>query len=431
MRVEDRALVHDPLAVLTRLHALQAETVGFGFGRQEVVYAGSPTAVEELLVRRAGDWERVVSVTASRVARTRFSYGMPLLGSPDPQTHRHARRTLQPAFTRERIAETADTIVALAEAAVDGWGEEIDAGATCGALTAAISAGTLFRGTPLDAVATTASLDAALAGFRPFSTLGSTIAAAGRAAGSARAGVELVSHVGAALHDVPVGDGRTAASQVLAAAEGHLDDPGAVAREAIGVFAASSETTSRALTWALGLVAGHPDVAERIRDETVARAPGRSLGGDDAEQLPYTRAVMAETLRLYPPAWVVARRARVATELAGRPVREGTVAAASSWASGRDERWWPDATRFHPERFLTAAPGRPRYAVFPFGGGVRQCIGERLAWLEGVLVLGTVLRRVRLTPSGPLPAAHAGASLEPAGPLLLQVRRRDGVGTVA
>jgi cytochrome P450 len=104
------------------------------------------------------------------------------------------------------------------------------------------------------------------------------------------------------------------------------------------------------------------------------------------------------------------------------------VAVASSWAAGRDERSWPDAERFDPDRFLALAPARHRYAVFPFGGGARQCIGERLAWLEAVLVLGTVLGRFALSPLGPLPAPRAGASLEPAEPLRIRLSRRQAGG---
>jgi cytochrome P450 len=107
---------------------------------------------------------------------------LPILGSPDADTHRDARRTLQPAFARERIAEAGDTVAALAEAAVADWGETVDVGAASVALTAAIGAATLFPGAPLDPALAAARVETVLTGFRPFTTLGATLGGVRQAA---------------------------------------------------------------------------------------------------------------------------------------------------------------------------------------------------------------------------------------------------------
>jgi cytochrome P450 len=116
-------------------------------------------------------------------------------------------------------------------------------------------------------------------------------------------------------------------------------------------------------------------------------------------ELPYTHAVIAESMRLYPPAWVIGRRMIADVTLAGWSIPAGSLVLASQWVTHRDQRWWPDARAFTPERWLTAdgrfdeaAPGQPRGAYFPFGMGRRVCIGESFAWTEAVLVLAALAR---------------------------------------
>jgi cytochrome P450 len=101
-------------------------------------------------------------------------------------------------------------------------------------------------------------------------------------------------------------------------------------------------------------------------------------------------------MRLYPPAWITARRALAPVDVGPYTLRRGDVAMVSQYVSHRDPRYFPDPERFDPERWLGgAAP--PKFAYFPFGGGNRVCIGESFAWMEGVLVLATILQRVELT----------------------------------
>jgi cytochrome P450 len=122
-------------------------------------------------------------------------------------------------------------------------------------------------------------------------------------------------------------------------------------------------------------------------------------------RLVYLERVFAESMRLYPPVWAFGRRAVEDTEVGGYRVRARTIVFGCQWVMHRDPRFYADPMTFDPSRFTPEArSARPRFAYFPFGGGPRQCIGEGFAWLEGVLVLATVLQRyaIRLRPKPPV-----------------------------
>jgi cytochrome P450 len=178
--------------------------------------------------------------------------------------------------------------------------------------------------------------------------------------------------------------------------------------EVITLFLAGHETTANALSWIWALLADHPEVEASLHDELDQVLDGRVLTADDAQRLPYTRAVVSEALRLYPPAWTLGRRVRREYYWAGHVMPAGSLVLMSQWIVQRDPRWWPDPERFDPQRWLGGPNTRPRFAYFPFGGGTRLCIGESFAWTEAILVLATIARRWRLVvdrthPIEPLP----------------------------
>jgi len=168
--------------------------------------------------------------------------------------------------------------------------------------------------------------------------------------------------------------------------------------EVMTLFLAGHETTANALTWTWLLLAEHPEVERCVAGEARAALGDRPATIDDLPALPYTRQVLSESMRLYPPAWVVGRQAIEACELGGYRIPAGAMVFASQWLIHRDARYHADPLRFDPERWTSEREQAiPRYAYFPFGGGVRKCIGESFAWTEGVLVLATLARRWRLT----------------------------------
>ena len=138
----------------------------------------------------------------------------------------------------------------------------------------------------------------------------------------------------------------------------------------------------------------HPAAAARLHSPRLDAAPA----GPEVADLPWTRAVVAETMRLYPPAWVVGRRMLADAQLGGWTVPARSIVMASQWVTHRDPRWWPEPEAYRPERWIAggafdeAAPGQPRGAYFPFGMGRRVCVGESFAWTEAVLVLAALAR---------------------------------------
>jgi cytochrome P450 len=161
--------------------------------------------------------------------------------------------------------------------------------------------------------------------------------------------------------------------------------------EVMTLVAAGHETTANALTWAFYLLAQHSDVAERVRAEVEAVLGGRPPSIEDLPRLAFIRSVLEETMRLYPPAWIIEREAMVEDRLGGYRVPRRSVVAMSPFMLHRNPRYWDRPDEFDPDRFSPgrAAP-RPKYAYIPFGGGPRLCIGNAFAMMEAQIILAMV-----------------------------------------
>jgi cytochrome P450 len=327
--------------------------------------------------------------------------------------HRTQRRLIQPMFHRARIAEYEATFAALAEQAVGGWrdGETRDVHRDMTELTLAIIARTVFD-VDLDAQVITTIRSAITQNQPAFTRLASPV---GRLLDrlplpATRRFHRAQDEVNAMLYRLI--DARRSAgargndvlSLLLAARDAGTGEPmpdRQVRDEAITLLLAGHETTANALAWALHLLATHPQAQTRAADD-----------------IEYRTAVWHETLRLFPPAWLVTRRLVEPDDVGGHRLPAGSMLLFSPWLVHRDPRWWPEPDAFRPERWLTPSQ-RPRYAYFPFGGGPRQCIGNAFADLEGTVVLSTILRRWRVEPAPEAP---------PVEPLpLVTLRPRNGV----
>jgi cytochrome P450 len=174
--------------------------------------------------------------------------------------------------------------------------------------------------------------------------------------------------------------------------------------EAMTLFLAGHETTANALAWTWYLLARHPEIYARLQAEADAAAPGgRSTPRfEDLARLSYTLQVFKEAMRLYPPAYALARQAMEDVEIAGYHIPRRAIVLLSPYLLHRDPAVFPDPERFEPDRFTPDAErARPRHAYLPFGGGPRVCIGSAFALMEGQIVLATLARRVTLRLAAP------------------------------
>jgi cytochrome P450 len=206
--------------------------------------------------------------------------------------------------------------------------------------------------------------------------------------------------------------------------DSHLSD-GEIRHELVTMVIAGHETVAAALAWTLMLLAEDQPAQDRVRAEIAGhRGPVPMLGHRDS--LPWTRAVIDEALRLFPPAWALSRRALRADVIGGRAVPAGTMVIVSPWLVHRRGDSWPDPLAFRPERFLGAGAGRWDY--LPFGQGPRLCIGREFALGEMVMVLSRLLHAHKVSvPQGWLrPAAQAQVAVHPRGGMPLVVTRSSG-----
>jgi cytochrome P450 len=194
--------------------------------------------------------------------------------------------------------------------------------------------------------------------------------------------------------------------------------------EVMTIFVAGHETTANLMSWSLYLLSQHPQQARRLRDEVREVLGGRPPRMDDLPNLVYTRMVLDEAMRLYPPAWAVSRESLQPDQIGGYQMPAGSQVSLSAFVTHRHPKFWEDPERFDPERFTPERSAeRPRYAYFPFGGGPRQCIGNNFALMEGQVILAMLIQAfcVDLVPGHPI-ALDAGVTLRPKHGIRMTVR---------
>jgi cytochrome P450 len=191
--------------------------------------------------------------------------------------------------------------------------------------------------------------------------------------------------------------------------------------EILTFFLAGHETTALSLTWAAYLLAQHPDVQDRMREEIRAVTQGSELCAEHYPKLRWTAAILKEATRLYPPVWSMGREAITDTVLDGHPVAKGTDVWICLHRLHRDARWFPEPERFQPERWLQGQTQKP-FTYLPFGVGPRVCIGQRFALMETVLGLAAMVSHFRLTVTDDVPAEpSAWITLRPKHPIRLRL----------
>jgi len=199
-----------------------------------------------------------------------------------------------------------------------------------------------------------------------------------------------------------------------------------VKEDVVAMFVGGSETGAVALTWLLDLLESHPEVASRLTDEvTRVVGVGGRPGQEHIAELRYTKMVVQEVLRLYPPVWFLPRTAVRADVIAGVRIKPGDTIVVSSYVSHRLPEVWARPEEFDPGRFAPElVRGRPRFAYWPFGGGAHQCLGGHLFTLEAQLIVAALLSRFQIGRHGEPNRPRAGVTLRPSRPVRIMLRPR-------
>ncbi|TDE02432.1 cytochrome P450 [Jiangella asiatica] len=397
----------DRLGFVTAVQREHGDVARFRLGPYPVWQLSHPDHVRSVLVSDAARFRKGMVLQRARVV-----LGDGLL-TAEGDVHRQHRVVVQPAFHSRRVDGYARVMAERAAVTSTSWrpGEPVDVHAATVRMTLETAGATLL-GTDLDA--DVATVEAALAdllsayklAFLPFSERlqGLPVGPLRRLRRGRTSLHDLVDRMladrersgedgGDLLSALLLGSGNGAGDGVTG---GSPVARSAVRDHAVTLLLAGHETTANTLAFALHLLAHHPAVQARVHAEVDAAA------GDeppDLDRFPLCRAVVSEALRLYPPSWMMGRQAIADHEVDGQVIAAGDLVVLPQWVVHHDHRWWPRPYAFEPDRWLgDGDPGRPRWAFFPFGAGLRRCIGEGFAWTEAVLGLVTIARRWRLRP---------------------------------
>jgi len=381
------------------------DLVPIRLGPRRALLVYHPDAIEEILVTRNRDF--VKSPGVRLLLRRLIGNGLFLA---EGGFWLRQRRLVQPAFHRQRIAAYGEVMTAYTARRLSGWkeGDVFDVHAEMMTLTQIIVAKTLFDADVSDesyAIAQTSNVLAEEFGTRLRSVVQFIpdwvpTPANLRTSRALRHLNQVVYRMVAARRQT--GEDRGDLLSMLLQAQDADDDSQLsneqVRDEVMTLFMAGHETTAVTLSWSWYLLAQHPEVDAQLADELQTVLGERPPTVADLPRLKYAEMIVNESMRLYPPAYALARQAVNPSEIAGQSVAPGVVVIMPAWVVHRDSRWFDDGEAFRPERWAGDLVRRlPRFAYFPFGGGPRQCIGNAFATMEAVLILATIAQRFRLS----------------------------------
>jgi len=418
------------LETLSRYADAFGDFVPLRLGPKRAVLLSHPSFVEDVLLTNN---RAFIKSLALRNSRRIFGDG---LVTSEGEPWLSQRRLLQPLMHHQHVGSYAQTMIEATQQLLARWrnGEARDLYADLSQLTLDIVARTLF-GTGIthqEAADVGRCLAVALAGFdRRISglqfLLPDTLPVPGHMAylKAARCLDEIIYGIieRGRRHR---GDSNNLLSVLLEARDsgGRRLTDRQIRDEVVSMIVAGHETTATTLVWVFVLLEQNPDIEERLVCEIERSLDGRPISG--ATRLPYVEWVVAETLRLYPTSWVIAREAITACSIGPYRVERGTVILMSQWVVHRDSRFFEDPLSFRPQRWANnLAKQLPRFAYFPFGGGPRVCIGNAFTALEMVLLLATIVRQFRVTLAADATVLpHPSATLRPSPPPHVVVSQR-------
>ena len=395
-----REYARDPLGFLSGCAREYGDVVRLRFMGQNLYLLSDPDLIEYVLVEHNRNFTKT-----SILKRNRRLLGDGLLIS-EGELWRRQRRLAQPAFHRKRVAAYGEVMVAFAKRSLEAWcdGQTIDVHEEMMHLTLEIVAKCLF-----DAEVGSRATDVGQAmkvAMKDFSSQRRLVRIPRgvptphnvRFEMAARRLDEIVRTI---IEDRrKSGEDRGDLLSMLVVAEdedGERMTDKQLRDEVMTLFLAGHETTANALSWTFWLLSLTPHAENKLAEELERVLGGRTPTISDLPNLPCVERVVKESMRLYPPVWVVGREAIAECEVGSYQMPTGTTALMSQWVMHRDPRYHESPERFDPDRWTAEyAKALPRFAYFPFGGGPRQCIGASFAMTEACLILATVAQRFRM-----------------------------------
>jgi cytochrome P450 len=391
----------DPMRSLIMLMLRRGDVARYRGGDEAAYLVNRPEFIKRVLVDNHANYTKTTWI--NNMFKRAVADG---LLTSDGERWRRQRRLIQPAFHRERLALLAASMTRATSAMLDRWeplagtGEPIDMAAEMGSLTLGITAKALFSVDISDRA----------------DSMGQEIAVCMRLLVSPDQPVfqeakrnmeELVAGIVEERRRAGV-DSPDLLSMLLQARDVETESrlsSRELRDQIITLLLAGYETTANSLAWTWYLLSQSPSVVRRLQAELRRELDGREPAVDDLTNLTYTRMVLDESMRLYPPAWILGRRALAADTLGDHVIPAGSVVAISPYTMHRHPGYWEEPDAFEPTRFTKErSAARAPFTYFPFGGGPRLCIGHSFALMEAQLVIATVAQRfdVELVPGRPV-----------------------------
>jgi cytochrome P450 len=423
----------DPIKFLMNSARDYGDIAYLKFGPQGIYLFNNPDYVKDVLVTNNRNF-----VKSRGLEMAKKFLGEGLLTS-EGEFHRRQRRLAQPAFHHRRINAYATVMAEYTERAQTRWqtGETLDISQEMMRLTLAIVGKTLFDA---DVESEAGEIGQALTDIMqlfdritmPFTWLLEKLPLPSNYR-FAKAKLRLDQTIYRIINERrTTGEDRGDLLSMLLLAQDEEGDGTGMTNEqlrdeAMTIFLAGHETTANALTWTWYLLSQHPDVEARMHAEIDSVLNGNLPTAEDVARLRYTEMVFAEAMRLYPPAWLIGRRALNDYQADKYTLPARSIILMSPYVMQHDARYFPDPFKFDPERWKPEAKeARPKFSYFPFGGGPRVCIGEPFAWMEGVLLISTIAQKWKMRlAAGQQIAMKPMITLRPKFGMRMQMERRE------
>ena len=374
----------------------------FRIGPRRVFLASGPDLIEQVLVTDAKHYIKHFGARAFKPV-----LGNGLVTSEGAFWHRQ-RKLIQPAFLKIRVQSYAQIMAELTDQMLDSWfpGKSVQIDYEFEALTSKIALKTLFDledSGDRQRFSGTLKLAFELMNVRlrrifklPLWVPTPANLRLQGAVGELDRTVEGFIASGRSRRDI--GDDLLSRLLVAQHEDGTRMSDLQLRDEAMTLYLAGHETTALTLAWSWYLLSQNPNVENKLVSEWQHVLTGATPAADQLHRLPYTAAVIAESMRLYPPVYVIGREATDDLELGGYRVKRGYTVLMSQWVSHRDPRYFPEPEEFRPERWENGLAKRiPKFAYYPFGGGQRLCVGSSFALMEAAIILAAVGQRYRFT----------------------------------